>query len=239
MEKLNIENNALIILIAGSSTRFGGEVKKQFILVDDKPIFMHTINNLVNLGFKRIIIVSKNDDMSRVQNYIKNDYYDNSINFEFVNGGYERFYSVFNAMKYLKENSSPHFVFIHDGVRPLVMADEIENLKKSVYENNASILATKVIDTIKKVDDKKAIKLTIDRDYLYRAVTPQAFNFELYYKAMSKYIYSFENDNNETIATDDAQIYSDYIGEVFVVDSSIKNIKITQKSDLDLFLRLR
>jgi 2-C-methyl-D-erythritol 4-phosphate cytidylyltransferase len=183
--------------------------------------------------------VSKNDDMSTVQDYIKNDYYDNSISFDFVGGGNERFYSVFNAMKYLKENNPPNFVFIHDGVRPLIMACEIENLKKSVYENNASILATKVIDTIKKIDDKKAIKLTIDRDYLYRAATPQAFNFELYYKAMSEYIYSFENEECKTIATDDAQIYSDYMGEVFVVDCGMKNIKITHKSDLDLFLRLR
>jgi len=230
---------SLVILIAGMSKRFDSETKKQFILVDSKPIFIHTLNSLIKYAFKNIIIVSRECDLDIVKKYIQdedlNALYPNT-KIHFVIGGDERVYSVYNACEYIKNNTQTKYIFIHDGVRPLVSKDEIDNLKKNVVDHNASILAIKVVDTIKSVSENKMITKTIDRTNLYRACTPQAFNFNLYYEAINKYIK--EIDKNQ-IATDDAEIYSKYIGDVFITECSIRNIKITEKKDLDFYQNLQ
>ncbi len=233
------DSYTLVILVAGMSTRFGSKTKKQFILVDDKPIFIHTLNNLINHSFDDIVIVLTEADASIVKKYIKDENLDSKFpntKIHFVIGGSERVYSVFNACEYLKNNTETKYIFIHDGVRPLVSKDEIDNLKKNVAKNNASILAIKVVDTIKSVSENKVITKTIDRTSLYRACTPQAFNFNFYYQAISNYI---EEIDTNKIATDDAEIYSKYIGDVFITECSIKNIKITEKKDLEFYKKLQ
>lgn len=229
----------LVLLLAGMSKRFNADTKKQFILVDDKPIFIHTVNNLIKHQFDDIIIVSGESDLNIVKNYIQ----DESLNTKYPNtkihyvvGGHERVYSVYNACKYLKDNIKTNYIFIHDGVRPLIEKSEIDELKKNVIDYNASILAIKVVDTIKRADENKNIIDTIDRTNMYRACTPQAFNFSLYYKAISSYMKEIENNS---IATDDAEIYSKYIGSVFITECSIKNIKITEKKDLEIYKHLK
>ena len=191
--------NTLILLIAGQSKRFGGKVKKQFIKVDNKPIFIHTLINILKFKFDNIVLVSSKDEYLN-ENNIKTDY-----------------------------------VFIHDGVRPLVTKKEILNLYNYVLKNDAAILASKVTDTIKKVDDNNNITETIDRTYLYRAATPQTFNFNKYLKAISKYM----NADNKKLVTDDAEIYSKYSGKVGIIECSSNNIKITNREDLVIFKKLK
>ena len=128
-----------------------------------------------------------------------------------------------NFLNEHREDIKTDYVFIHDGVRPIVSRKEIKALYDSVIEFDAAILASKVVDTIKKADDDKKIVDTIDRTYLYRAATPQAFKFENYMKAMQKYM----NDKNKSLATDDAEIYSKYFSDVRIVECSSNNIKIT------------
>lgn len=221
-------NNALVVLIAGSSTRFNHHTKKQFVLINDKPVFIHTLENLMKFSFERIIIVAKESDIETIKKHIAN--FNIAENIEYVEGGTERYYSVYNAMKYLKNNNAPKYVFIHDGVRPNIEKVEIENLYKTVIDYDAAILAIKMADTVKKVDEENRIVETVERTNLYRAATPQAFNFEKYFVAIEKYI----NESIEKKATDDAEIYSMYEGNVYVVTCSSRNIKITEKSDLDI-----
>lgn len=226
-------NTTLIILIAGSSKRFGGKVKKQFIKVDNKPIFIHTLFSMLKFNFKNIVLVSSKDEINNIKKIVQS--YDIvKKNIYYISGGSERVYSVYEAMNFLnnhREDIKTDYVFIHDGVRPLVSKKEIKSLYDSVIEFDASILASKVVDTIKKVDDNNKIISTIDRTYLYRAATPQAFKFENYMTAINKYM----NDSEKTLATDDAEIYSKYFGDVKIVECSSNNIKITKKEDLNIF----
>lgn len=229
-------NTTLIVLIAGSSKRFGGEVKKQFIEVDGKPIFIHTLINILKFNFNNIVLVSSKDDLQSIKEYIKNEKSIKENNIYYTEGGTERVYSVYNAIKFIKDNNiKTDYVFIHDGVRPLVQENEIKALYDTVLEHNAAILASKVVDTIKKADKDNNIIETIDRTYLYRAATPQGFKFDNYLIAINKYI----NDDNANLATDDAEIYSKYYGDVKIVNCSSNNIKITNKEDLDIFIKLR
>ena len=60
-------NTTLIMLIAGSSKRFGGKVKKQFIKVDNKPIFIHTLCSMLKFNFKNIVLVSAEDEINNIK----------------------------------------------------------------------------------------------------------------------------------------------------------------------------
>lgn len=230
-------NTTLVILVAGSSRRFGGKVKKQFIKVDNKPIFIHTLINMLKFNFNNIVFVSSKDEIKNIQKYVENeDSIKKNIKKYYIEGGSERVYSVYNAMNFIKDNDiKTDYVFIHDGVRPLVTKKEIQALYDAVLETNAAILASKVVDTIKKVDENNNIIETIDRTYLYRAATPQAFKFYNYMTAIDKYI----NDKDTNLVTDDAEIYSKYYGDVKIIECSSNNIKITKKEDLNIFIKLK
>ena len=234
-------NTTLIVLIAGSSRRFGGKVKKQFIKVDNKPIFIHTLCSMLKFNFKNIVLVSSKDEVNNIKKIIQNCddiKIGTKKSIHYIAGGSERVYSVYEAMNFLnehREDIKTDYVFIHDGVRPIVSRKEIKALYDSVIEFDAAILASKVVDTIKKADDDKKIVDTIDRTYLYRAATPQAFKFENYMKAMQKYM----NDKNKSLATDDAEIYSKYFSDVRIVECSSNNIKITNQEDLNIFIKLK
>lgn len=234
----------LILLIAGSSRRFLGKIKKQFVKINNKPLFIYTLEAMLKFKFDNIIIVSPKEDLIKVKKIINNFVKANEIknkNIFYAKGGSERVYSVYNAMKFIKENNiKTDFVFIHDGVRPIVSKKEIKELYETVIKKNAAILASKVVDTIKKVDSKKNIVETIDRNFLYRAATPQAFNFKKYMIAMERYMndIKYKERLGKKIATDDAEIYSAYAGKVAIVECSANNIKITNKEDLNLFLNL-
>lgn len=230
----------LILLIAGSSRRFLGKIKKQFVKINNKPLFIYTLEAMLKFKFDNIVIASLKEDLNNIKKTISKNLL-NSENIHYVEGGSERVYSVYNAMKFIKENNiKTDFVFIHDGVRPIVSKKEIKELYEMVIKKNAAILASKVVDTIKKVDSKKNIVETIDRNFLYRAATPQAFNFKKYMIAMERYMNDrkYKEKLGKKIATDDAEIYSAYAGKVAIVECSANNIKITNKEDLNLFLNL-
>lgn len=230
----------LILLIAGSSRRFLGKIKKQFVKINNKPLFIYTLEAMLKFKFDNIVIASLKEDLNNIKKTISKNLL-NSENIHYVEGGSERVYSVYNAMKFIKENNiKTDFVFIHDGVRPIVSKKEIKELYEMVIKKNAAILASKVVDTIKKVDSKKNIVETIDRNFLYRAATPQAFNFKKYMIAMERYMNDrkYKERLGKKIATDDAEIYSAYAGKVAIVECSANNIKITNKEDLNLFLNL-
>ena len=230
----------LILLIAGSSRRFLGKIKKQFVKINNKPLFIYTLEAMLKFKFDNIVIASLKEDLNNIKKTISKNLL-NSENIHYVEGGSERVYSVYNAMKFIKENNiKTDFVFIHDGVRPIVSKKEIKELYEMVIKKNAAILASKVVDTIKKVDSKKNIVETIDRNFLYRAATPQAFNFKKYMIAMERYMNDrkYKERLGKKIATDDAEIYSAYAGKIAIVECSANNIKITNKEDLNLFLNL-
>lgn len=239
------KNNTLILLVAGSSKRFletsDSKIKKQFVCLHGKPVFIHTLIKMVSFNFSSIVVVCSAEDKETVRKYINEESlikkYKNII--DIVEGGSERVYSVYNAMKFLKEKYKEedidNYVFIHDGVRPLIEECDIDRLKESVYKNNAAILAIKINDTVKKTNENNIITDTLERDCLYRAVTPQAFLFNNYFPAIEKYIDSLKKCLINRVATDDAEIYSMYGGSVSVVVGNSKNIKITTKEDFDIF----
>jgi len=143
-----------------------------------------------------------------------------------VAGGRTRHHSIYNGLKKLK---NIEYVFIHDGVRPLVTGRIMIDLYNMLdSDNNIGVIPVlPVKDTLKKIKDG-FIEGTLDRKDIVAVQTPQAFPFEKIMEAYSR----FENELEEF--TDDAAIYEKAGYKVKTVKGDYRNIKITTNEDLQM-----
>ena len=147
----------------------------------------------------------------------------------FVIGGETRQRSVKNAVETI---DSCELLIIHDGARPLIKAEDIENTIREAYEYGAAAVGVRVKDTIKVIDSEGFVVDTPDRSTLFSVQTPQIFNFYLYKQALEK----AEKENRDF--TDDCQLLEFAGHRVKMVEGSYSNIKITTKEDIPLAERL-
>ncbi len=214
-----------IVLSAGKGTRMNMNISKQYIEVLGFPVLYYTLKAFEDADVDEIIITTGKDDVDFVKNDIVNKYNISKIT-HVVPGGKERYDSVMEGLNYVEDDD---YVLIHDGARPLIKKDTINNIIREVKEKSAVIAAVPVKDTIKIVENGVAIS-TPDRRKLYQIQTPQAFRGEIIknaYKEMVKI--------KDTTITDDSMVvekYSEY--RVSVVESDYTNIKITTKEDIDI-----
>ena len=220
-----------IIMAAGSGTRMGAEVPKQFIELDGKAILHRTIEVFLNAcpGIN-IITVLPESHMDYWRQYcLDRNFICPQV---LVKGGITRFHSVRNALEKVPEGA---VVAVHDAVRPLVSEAFVWNMFERAEETPSLIPVLPCVDTMKMLDKKKIrgeeVLVTmdgqsVDRSVLYAAQTPQIFHSEVLKDA---YCQAFD-----TAFTDDASVVlkngknlSYLIGERF-------NIKITTQDDLVL-----
>jgi len=143
-----------------------------------------------------------------------------------INGGDTRQQSVFNGLKALPNDANK--VLIHDGARCLINPELIDLCAKQLDEYEAVILATKVTDTIKIVDNEGFIRETPDRNYLWAAQTPQGFLVDSLKKAHKMAI-----DKNWKV-TDDASLFEMLNWKVKIIEGTYSNMKITSPIDLKI-----
>ena len=149
-----------------------------------------------------------------------------------INGGETRQESVFHGLNSLPKDAEK--VLIHDGARCLIKPESIDKCVKELEINEAIILATKVTDTIKIVDNEGFIRETPNRKYLWAAQTPQGFLVKSLKKAHKLAI-----DKNWTV-TDDASLFEMLNWKVKIIEGNYSNIKVTSPMDLKtakLFLK--
>lgn len=125
-------------------------------------------------------------------------------------------------------------VFIHDGARPCVDDEIIENCMNGAMEFGASVAAVMVKDTIKIADENRFAKCTPDRNMLWQVQTPQTFKYSIVKKAYDNMI----SDNNKSGITDDAMVVERYSAiKVKLVESKYENIKVTTPEDMEIVTR--
>lgn len=208
-----------IILLAGSSSRFASQTKKQFYLIKDKPVLFYSINAFEKSNYiDEIIVVCAKEDVEKVTSLLK-DYSFKKIKC-IVKGGNSRQKSVFNGLAKIDEDGK---VLIHDAARPLVSQKIIEELIKGLDEFDGVVPALKVVDTIVKADDNSLVSSFEDRNYLYRVQTPQAF-----ITTKIKAAHVMYSDLN---LTDDSQLMIKYGGQVKIIEGEEKLQKITKLED--------
>ena len=211
---MNSKINA-IIPAGGTSSRFGN-TNKLLEKINGKEVIKYTIDAFEASNVDEIIICANITIVDELKNIFK-DYKKVRI----IEGGQTRQASVFNGLK----SAECDYVLIHDGARPMITTDLINSAIEMVKDKKALTVATKTIDTIKEVVDGKIIR-TIDRSKLYNTQTPQAFEYNLIKKAHEK----LKGQN----FTDDAGMLEELGYDVYILNGSYKNIKITTQNDIDI-----
>lgn len=215
---------AVILPAAGRSSRFGDkEVKKQFALLDGRPVWVHAAERFVNRDDVRqmIIVVAPED-----REYFESKFASTAalMGVEVVTGGEERCHSVERALGRVRRDVD--FVCIHDAARPCLSPLWVDKVIELAKEKGAAILAIPVAHTLKRVCPDGLVAETVPRTGLWEAQTPQVFRRDWIVDAYSK--------RGDLLATDDAQVL-EYAGyPVFVVMGSPLNIKIATQEDLRL-----
>ena len=217
---------SVIIAAAGMSNRMGSKMNKQFLAVGGKPILAHTIEKFENSKFiDEIILVSKEEEIEYCRKEIVRKYKFNKVT-NIIRGGQERQDSVYNGILALNEKSD--IVLIHDGARPFVKNENIEDGIKGVIENDACVIGVPVKDTIKIINDDNSISHTPPRATIWAAQTPQCFYKGLIIKAHEK------ARREDYVGTDDSSLVERLGHDVKMIMGSYENIKITTPEDLVL-----
>lgn len=206
-----------IIVAAGSGTRAGGEVPKQYQIIGDQPVIAHTVQAFLNHP--------QIDGVTVVIGKDHGQYFQNALSgFDLpapVFGGDTRQQSVFNGLQSIAD-INPDSVLIHDAARPFISAQVIDNVISALEQVECSIPAVEVVDTITQVE-KNLITGKLNRSTLRAVQTPQGFNFNAIYTA-----HKTAADAGDTTATDDSALMS----SVTVVQGDCANIKLTTASDI-------
>jgi len=209
----------VVIVAAGTSQRMAG-INKLFALLRGKPLLAWSVDTCQGYGLvQQIVLVLNNKDLARGRK-LKKDRGWSKVTL--CPGGARRQDSVREGLRQMKDCD---WVMIHDGARPLLTQDLIEDGLKTVEGTGTAVAAVPIKDTIKLADNERLIKETFQRDRLWAAQTPQIFSFDVITKA-------YENLTAEV--TDDATAVERLGYKVQLYMGDYKNIKVTTAEDLAL-----
>ena len=213
----------LLIPAAGSGRRMKAGKNKLLINLNGEALLYWTVRSaFLSKKISWVGIIGQPHDKSQIINSLKN--FSNKVNW--IDGGDTRQESVRNGINNLPNDANK--VLIHDGARCLIKPELIDKCSNELEINDAIILAIKVTDTIKVVNEYQFIKETPNRNFLWAAQTPQGFSVEKLKKAHQKAL-----DNNWSV-TDDASLFERLNWEVKIIEGSSTNIKITSPIDLKI-----
>jgi len=212
-----------IICAAGTSSRFGGKRKKQFVDVAGRAVFLRSVELFANRNdVKQVLLGIATDDEELVN--VKWGPNLKFFNVKIFFGGYERFDTVNKGLELVEDDID--LIAVHDASRCCVTAELIDKVIAAAAKSGAAIPACPVAATIKEAKDNTIIR-TVDRAGLYEAQTPQVFEASLLKKA-------YENLKNldESKISDDSQLVGALGHKVSIVEADSSNIKITRRSDI-------
>ena len=208
----------VIIVAGGSGKRMGGEMPKQFLLVAGKPILMHTVEAFARAdeGFKFILVLPE-AHFSTWNSLVAE--YNFNIPVTLVAGGAERFFSVKNALAYVPTDA---LVAVHDGVRPFVSKDTINEAFAVAEKNGSAVPVIDEVDSLRRVLD--GASQAVNRAEYKRVQTPQVFQSTILKKAYNQEFSSF--------FTDDASVVEGISEKITLTSGNVENIKLTTPHEL-------
>ncbi|MBN2453159.1 MAG: 2-C-methyl-D-erythritol 4-phosphate cytidylyltransferase [Candidatus Omnitrophica bacterium] len=210
-----------IVPAAGSGRRLSLKRKKPFVLLRGMPIVIRTLKALEACGIiEAIVVASEPSCMKRLFTLVRR--YRLKKVLDIVAGGRTRFESVRNCLGCV--DPSFDIVVIHDGARPFVEKNIIEESIKLAAKFGGCISAVAENDTVKLAGRDLFVERTLDRGRLYRAQTPQVFRRDIIKEAYER--------ASGTGITDDAGLVEGLGKKVKILAGSYRNIKITTKEDL-------
>lgn len=212
------------MLAAGEGKRLGMPIPKAFAGLGDKPLVVHSLEKFFRQPFVReVVLTVPRGYVERIDDEL-GPYLESVKVLKVVEGGTRRQDSVDNALKAVDPESG--VIIIHDSARPLVTDATIRKVAETAAKKGACICAGPAVDTIKLAPDGKTVRKTIDRDEVWLAHTPQAFQRRLLDKAIAN------AKKKKLKVTDDSSLVEALGEKVWIVPSEGPNMKITSKDDL-------
>ena len=210
--------NTIIIVAGGKGLRMGGDLPKQFIPLQGKPVLMHTLEAFYKWDSTAgLLLVIPEEHESYWKMLCK------ELNFKIphrvVYGGETRFHSVRNG---LREAEEDQLIAVHDGVRPFVSGDVISSCFAMAEIYGAAVPVVPMIESVREVSGSES--RTFDRNRLCIVQTPQVFQADILRRA-------YEQPFDERF-TDDASLVEALGHKIRLVDGNRENIKITTPIDL-------
>ncbi len=205
-----------IIVASGSGNRMGQSLPKQFSLLNNFPMIYYSLKAFQESSYTPSIILALNPSHIHLWEELIEKYCIN-IPHTIVNGGIERFNSVKNCLDTIHDHG---IVAIHDGARPLITSETINQIFKVATENDTAI------PVIAATESARYMNKIIDRNLLSFVQTPQAFKINILQKS---YLQEYD-----TSFTDDASVVESAGYSVHLMEGQKHNLKITYKEDLQI-----
>lgn len=202
-----------VIVAAGSGSRFGTSIPKQFLRLQGKPVIEWSIETFRGMEeiTEIVVVLPQDGDLWK-------PYWNTSEEIKLVSGGKRRQDSV---MAGLKAMDSPRWVLVHDAARPLVSTGIIHRVMKGTLETGAAIPVISVRDSVKRVSQRSVITETVSRSDLRMSQTPQGFRLDLLEEALA----------GASDVTDECSAMEQAGYEVLAVEGDSGNMKLTDPDD--------
>lgn len=209
-----------IIVAGGAGSRMNSTIPKQFMLLDNIPILMRTIQVFNNYNTEidiRVVLPEEETESWQVLC----DKYNFSVKHTVLHGGETRFHSVANGLSGI---ATPSLIAIQDGVRPLVSNVTIDKCFKAAEKYGTAVPVLPLKESIREVKGEDSVSHSRS---LFRTVqTPQVFQSDLLLDAYNaEYQESF---------TDDASVVEHAGYKIYLTEGNEENIKITSPLDLQI-----
>lgn len=216
-----------VLPAAGSGQRMGAPKAKQFLSLGGMPILSRTCALLDQVPEVDQVVVAVPAGQEAAVERLCLAPYRLSKPFQVVTGGAQRQDSVRAGAQAARELGA-RWLLVHDAVRPLAPPSLFGQVLKAARQCGAALAALPCFDTVKKAGPDQMVAATLDREGLWLAQTPQAFDLDLLLAAQEK------ASSQGLNATDEARLMEAMGHEVRLVEGSRGNIKITTPEDLGL-----
>ncbi|MCS7177240.1 MAG: 2-C-methyl-D-erythritol 4-phosphate cytidylyltransferase [Candidatus Kapabacteria bacterium] len=213
-----------VVAAAGSGTRIGGKLPKQFLHLCGYPLIVYSLRTLQLVPSVDAVLVTVPQGYEESLLHLCREQGFTKVR-RIVCGGPERQDSVANALQ-TEEVAGADYILVHDAVRPLAPAELFERVLAAARRHGAAVPGVPAVDTIKELDACRNVLRTLPRESLRYIQTPQAFRSDLLLRAYA------EATQKGLRATDDAALVELLGHPVYVVDGAPENIKVTYPHDL-------
>ena len=215
----------VIIVAGGKGLRMGGDLPKQFLPLQGKPVLMHTLEAFYKWDSTAgLLLVIPEEHESYWKMLCKELNF--TIPHRVVYGGETRFHSVCNGLQAIEGDGEDSLIAVHDGVRPFVSSDVISSCFMIAETFGAAIPVIPMIESVREINGGES--RPFDRNHLCIVQTPQVFRAGILRKA-------YEQPYDECF-TDDASLVEASGHKIRLVDGNRENIKITTPMDLQYAL---
>ena len=226
--------NIAIILSGGTGVRLGGDIPKQYIEVNGRPVIANSIDTFENHDLiDKYVIVAAEEWQEYVHNYIVTERQTTTKFAGFASPGDNRQLSIYNGLKLIATfayDNDP--IIVHDAARPFVSVETITALIKVCEDHDGAMPALPVKDTMY-IQENGRVKSLIDRESLIAGQAPEAF-------LLGKYLAANEALIPDRILEIKGSTEPAFLAgmNIAVIPGDEKNFKITTRDDLDKYVEI-